>query len=98
METISEQEFIKLCDGIYDDLHQVHEWNPSLSRRDAFLWMLLGSLVSLLSVPILEQPSVYDPSKSDPYLLAVLEVLAGRCEGSFDPTDYLSRVLGQIEE
>ena len=96
IELMSESEFIRLCDEILIDIERVQSWNPTLSKRDAFLWMLLGTLVSLPSVPILEQPSVYDPSLPDPYLHAVLEVLAGRCKDSFDPTLYLCAALSRI--
>ena len=97
MSTISEQEFRKLCDDIYADRQQVYAFNPNVSRREALLWMLLGCLVSLLSIPILEQPSVYGGSSSDPYGDAVCEVLKDHMEAAFDPKTYLLELSERIE-
>jgi len=96
MTTISEMEFKRLCDDIYADRRQVYAFNPNVSRREALLWMLLGCLVSLLSIPILEQPSVYGGG-SDPYEDAVCEVLKDRTEPAFDPGSYLLGLSERIE-
>jgi hypothetical protein len=92
LDKISEIEFLRLCNGILSDLDEIRNLNPSLSDRDVFHWMLLGTLVSLLSIPILEQPSVFNPSSADPYYDAVVEVLKGRCEPPFDPADHLRKI------
>jgi hypothetical protein len=89
-QTISEEEFSRMCINICKDIDQIRSWNPSLSTRDAFLWMLLGCLVSFLSVPILDQPSVYNPKAHDPYLDAVLAVLRDRTNPLFDPRAQLA--------
>ena len=97
MSTISEKEFKKLCDEIYADRFEIYEFNPNVSRREALLWMLLGCLVSLLSIPILEQPSVYNGSSADPYGDAVREVVLAHTDASFDPDDYLLELSRKIE-
>jgi hypothetical protein len=94
--TISEQEFRKLCDDIYADRFQIYAYNPNVSRREALMWMLLGCLVTLLSIPILEQPSAYGGTSDDPYGDAVCEVLQNRMERDFDPQIYLDELSGKI--
>jgi hypothetical protein len=98
MSTISEEEFGKLCEDIYADRFLTYSFNPNVSRREALLWMLLGCLVSLLSVPVLEQPSIYDGASEDPYADAVREVLKDRMEPRFDPQPYLLELSARVEE
>lgn len=98
METITEQEFKNLCDDIYRDRAEIYPFNPNVSQREALLWMLLGTLVSLLSVPILEQPSVYNSTNSDPYGSAVVELLKHRALPAFDPKIYLTELFQNLEE
>lgn len=98
MSTISEREFKKLCDDLYADRFLIYTYHPNASdRREALLWMMLGCLVSLLSVPLLEQPSVYGGTGPDPYGDAVLEVLHGRMEPAFDPQPYLVELSRRLE-
>jgi hypothetical protein len=97
MNTITEYEFKTLCDRIYNERHEIYPLNPNVSRREAFLWMLLGTLVSFLSVPILEQPSVYNTSNSDPYGAAVVELVRQRASPAFDPEIYLRRIEERLD-
>ncbi|HEX8775393.1 MAG TPA: hypothetical protein VF735_17620 [Pyrinomonadaceae bacterium] len=97
MSTISEQEFKKLCDDVYADRFQIYAFNPNASRREALLWMILGCLLTLLSVPVLEQPSAYGGASDDPYGDAIIEVLKDRRETDFDPQTYLGELSGRIE-
>jgi hypothetical protein len=97
MTTISEKDFKKLCDDIYMDRWQIYAFIPNVSRREALLWMLLGCLVSLLSIPILEQPSVYNGSSADPYGDAIREVVLAHTDMGFDPGDYLLELSRKIE-
>lgn len=99
MSTISEAEFKRLCEDIYADRFLIYTYHPNAgSRREALLWMMLGCLVSLLSVPLLEQPSVYGGASADPYGEAVMEVLNGRMEPRFDPQAYLDELSRRIED
>jgi hypothetical protein len=97
MSTISAEEFEKLCRDIFADRCQIYSFNPNASRREALLWMLLGCLVSLLSVPILDQPSVYGGSRTDPYADAICELLQSRMDPAFDPRIYLAELSEQLE-
>jgi hypothetical protein len=97
METITEQAFMKLCDDVYRDRHDIYPLNPNVSHREALLWMLLGNLVSLLSIPILEQPSVYGGVNSDPYGTAVIEVVTQRAAAAFDAKLYITTLSEKLE-
>lgn len=96
MSTITAQEFEKICEGIYADRRQIYRFNPNMSRRDAILWMLLGCLLSLLSIPIPEQPGD-DGTSPDPYGDAVREVLRSRMRPAFDPQVYIDELTGKVE-
>ena len=97
METITEQEFKKFCNEIYRDRDEIYSFNPNVSHREALLWMLLGTLVSYLSVPILEQPSVYGTTNSDPYGMAVIELVRRRALPAFEPEIYLADLTEKLE-
>ena len=97
METISEQEFKKLCDDIYLERGEICAFNPNMSRREALLWMLAGCLVSLLSVPVVEQPGASGASTSDPYGDAVMQLLWERTSPVFDPKIYLTELTEKLE-
>ncbi|HEV7860820.1 MAG TPA: hypothetical protein VGO91_19525 [Pyrinomonadaceae bacterium] len=91
------QEFEKLCRDIYADRRQIYSFNPNVSHREALLWMLLGCLVSLLSVPILDQPSVYGGSRTDPYADAICELLKPRMNPAFNPRIYLDELTEKLK-
>lgn len=96
--TISEAEFVKLCADVYADRHQIYHFNPNAPRREALLWMITGCLVSLLSVPILEQPSVYNNASADPYLDAIRQLLHERTAPPFDPQPHLPALERKLDE
>jgi hypothetical protein len=97
METISEQEFKKLCEDIFADRREIYAFNPNMSHREALLWMLAGCLVSLLSVPVDEQPGAFGADTSDPYGDAVVLLLAKRAATAFDPKIYLNRLTEKLD-
>ena len=96
MSTITEAEFQQLCADIYTDRRQIYAFNPSMSRRDALLWMLTGSLLSLLSIPILEQPSTYG-SSPDPFGDAIREILLRHARPAFDPQKHIDELTRRVE-
>lgn len=95
--TISQAEFIKLCDDIYADRQQLYEFNPGMSKRDAVLWMLLGCLISLLSVPVAEQASAGDKQSADPYGDAIRKILQTRVQPHFDPRTHLAELSDKLK-
>ncbi|MBV9211103.1 MAG: hypothetical protein JOZ52_10765, partial [Acidobacteria bacterium] len=70
MNTISEQEFEQLCEDIFRDRREIYAFNPSMKRSEVLCWMLLGCLITLLSVPEAEEPQA-----SASYADAVVELL-----------------------
>lgn len=96
MPTISEAEFRQLCADIYADRLQIYEFNPHASRRDALLWLLLGCLLSLLSVPDEEMPDATQGS-SDPYGDAIREILRGRMQPPFAADEHMAALAQQAE-
>jgi hypothetical protein len=93
---ISEAQFKKLCDDVYRDRHQIYGFNPSMSKRDALFWLILGSVYSLLSIPVLYQPGGIDPNSDDPYGDAICELLQGRMKEPFDARAYLEGLAKRI--
>lgn len=87
---ISEQEFKRLCDDVYLDRRQIHAFNPSASEEAAVLWMLAGCLISLLDVPLWEQPSGRGGTSAEAYREAIHELLQTRMEPIFDSRIYLA--------
>lgn len=98
MDTVSEQEFKKLCEDVYADRDSIYSYIPVLSEREALLWMLLGCLVGLLSVPEHEQPSAFVEASEDPYADAICELLQGRMQPDFNPNPYLEELSKRLEE
>ena len=98
VETISEAEFEKLCDEIYRDRFEIYDFNPSATKREAVLWMLLGCLISLLSINDAKLQSLVDSScAEDPYGEAVCKLLRERGEPSFDPRPFVEELSKRVE-
>ena len=95
---ISEEQFRKLCEDVYTDRDLIYSYIPGLSQRDALLWMLLGCMVSLLSVPAHEQPNVYTGESEDPYGDAICQFLQARAQTAFNPRPYLEELSKRLEE
>ncbi len=96
--SITESEFIKICDDIYADRWQIYEFNPHMKRGEALLWMLAGCLISLLSIPVNELTSADDSAGTDPYGQAIGDILRRRAQPPFDPQPHLFRLLKRIDE
>lgn len=93
---ISEGQFKKLCDDVYLDRHQIYKFNPGMSHRDALLWLILGSVYSLLSIPVIYQPSSINPTSDDPYGDVICELLQGRMKEPFDARAHLEMLKKKI--
>ncbi len=97
--SISETEFIKLCDDIYADRQRIYDFNPNMQPTEALLWMLTGCLISLLSIRAHELPGAEDGNAgTDPYGQAIREIIHQRMQPPFDPQPHLVRLLKRIEE
>jgi hypothetical protein len=98
VETISESELRRVCDEIHRDRFQVYEFNPTASRRNAVLWMLLGCLISLLSIEDAELQALSPASSEDPYGEVVRRLLEMRAENGFDPRTIVEELLKRVED
>lgn len=97
LETISKEEFQRLCDEIYVDRLRIHEFNPNLSRREAVLWMLMGCLISLLSVTDEELERLAAEPGQDTYGHLVGRLVRTHAAPPFDPSPCLERLSKSVE-
>lgn len=89
MSEISEQEFARICDGIYEDRASICKHNPIGTQEETLLWMLLSCLLSYLSVSELETPCFTGTPTAETYRQAILFVLKDRKADDFDAEKYL---------
>ncbi len=98
VSAITEQEFRRLCDDLYAGREDVYPLSPSMSKREALLWMLYGSLVSLLDVPADYQPPLTPETSADPYFYAICDLLPRHMEPPFDAGAILAEFLEKLED
>ncbi|MET0753396.1 MAG: hypothetical protein ABWZ66_08485 [Pyrinomonadaceae bacterium] len=89
MSKISEQEFARICDGIYEDRASIYKHNPIGTQEETLLWMLLSCLLSYLSVSEIETPCFTGMPTAETYRQAILFVLKDRKAESFDAEKHL---------
>jgi hypothetical protein len=86
---ISEKEFARICDGIYEDRESIYKHNPIGTREETLLWMLLSCLISYMSLSELETPCFTGIPTAETYRQAILFILKDRKTGEFDAEKYL---------
>ncbi len=92
MTKISEAEFARICDGIYEDRAEICRHNPIGTPQETLLWMLLGVLISYLNLPEIETPCFNGMPTAETYREAILHVLRIRMSEKFDPKNYLNQL------
>ena len=92
MTKISEKEFARICDGIYEDRESIFRHNPIGARQETLLWMLLSVLVSYLSLSEIETPCFNGKPTAETYRQAILFVLRDRKTEDFDAEEYLVKL------
>ena len=93
MTTISEAEFARLCNGIYEDRESIIKHNPLGTRDEILLWMLLSCLVTYLSLDEIETPCFTGKPDADTYKKAIVFVLADRKINDFAVEAYLGKLI-----
>ncbi|MGI8641088.1 MAG: hypothetical protein ACR2MG_14230 [Pyrinomonadaceae bacterium] len=93
MTTISEQEFERICRGIKEDRETIWKHNPIGTREEILLWMLLGCLVSYLSLAEIETPCFNGKPDAETYRNAILFVLEDGKTTNFDAEKYLNELI-----
>ncbi len=82
-----------MCEGIYEDRELICKHNPIGSREETLLWMLLGCLISYLSLPEIETPCFTGKPNAETYGNAIIFVLENRKSEDFGAEVYLNRLL-----
>ncbi len=92
MTKISENEFAKICRGIYEDREIIYKHNPIGTQEETLLWMLMSCLHSYLSLTELETPCFNGKPDADTYRDAVLFILKDKKKEVFDAEIYLNKL------
>ncbi len=97
MTKISEAEFAKICEGIYEDRKIIIKHNPFGTNEEILLWMLLSILISYLSLAEKEIPCFPNSTNLETYWQAILFILKDRKIGDFETEKYLEIFLLKCE-
>ncbi len=89
MTTITESEFARICEGVYEDRETIIKHNPLGPNEEILLWMLLSCLISYLNLAEIEIPCFNGKPDADTYRNAIQFVLAERRSDNFDLEKYL---------
>ena len=89
----SEQEFARLCEGIYEDREKIWKHNPIGAMDETLLWMLLSVLNSYLSLSDIETPCFTGLPTVETYHQAILFVINDRKIDNFDAETYLEKLV-----
>ncbi|MGI8543658.1 MAG: hypothetical protein ACR2MD_09310 [Aridibacter sp.] len=93
MSKISEQEFAKICRGIYEDRKIIRRHNPiGETMEETLLWMLMSCLHSYLSLTEIETPCFNGIPNAETYKQAILFILKDRKIEDFDAEKYLEEL------
>ncbi len=93
MSKISEQEFARICEGIYEDRESIFRHNPIGTPEETLLWMLLSCLISYLSLSEIETPCFNGKPDAETYRNAILFILKDRKTENFDAAEYLANLV-----
>ena len=92
MTRISELEFARICNDIYEDRESIIKHNPLGSREEILLWMLLSCLVTYLSLTEIETPCFTGKPDAVTYRDAIQFILRDRMAEKFDAVAYLEKL------
>lgn len=92
MTKISEQEFARICEGIYEDREAICRHNPIGTRAEILLWMLLSCLIGYLNLTEIETPCFTGMPTAETYRDAILFILKNRKSDEFEAANYLDKL------
>lgn len=92
MNEISEEKFAEICEKIRVEREIICKHNPIGTTEETLLWMLLGILVSYLSLSEIETPCFTGKPTAETYRQAILFVLKDRKTADFDAEKYLEKL------
>lgn len=89
---VTETEFQRIVDGIYDDRVSIVTHNPIGTPAETLLWMLMSCLVSYLSLTDSETPCFTGRPDAETYREAIRFIIRGHAAESFDVESHLDRL------
>jgi len=89
---MSEAEFARICEGIYEDRESIIKHNPLGTREEILLWMLLSCLVSYLSLTEIETPCFTGKPDAATYRNAILFIMKDHKTEDFAEQLYLEKL------
>lgn len=92
MTTITEAEFARICNGIYEDRASIIKHNPLGTDDEILLWMLLSCLVVYLNLTDTETPCFTGTPDVETYNNAIYFVLKDRRVEDFDVAVHLTKL------
>ncbi len=92
MNEISEEKFAEICEKIRSDREIICKHNPIGTVEETLLWMLLGVLISYLSLSEIETPCFTGKPTAETYRQAILFILKDRKTADFDAEKYLEKL------
>jgi hypothetical protein len=92
MNQISEEEFARLCNGIFEDREIIYKHNPIGTREETLLWMLLSVLISFLSLSEQETPCFTGVPTAETYRTAINFILRNGMNPPFGAEKYLKKL------
>ena len=93
MATISEQDLARICQDIREDREDIWKHNPIGTQEEILLWMLLGCLISYLSLEEIETPCFNGKPDLETYHNAILFVLKDRKTINFNAEKYINKLI-----
>jgi hypothetical protein len=93
MTKVSEQEFSRICRGIFEDRETIIRHNPIGTNEETLLWMLLSILISYLSLSEIETPCFTGMPTAETYRQAILFILKDRKTEEFDAELYINDLI-----
>ncbi len=94
MTEITEQEFARICRGIYEDRESICRHNPIGTCEETLFWMLLSCLISYLSLAEIETPCFTGMPTAETYREAILFILKSK-KVDFGAEKYLDSLIKQ---
>ena len=95
MPKITEAEFARISEGIYNDRELIIKNNPIGTREETLLWMLMSCLVSYLSLDDSQTPCFTGRPDRDTFREAIRYMLGNHSATNFEPEPYLDRLSGE---
>jgi hypothetical protein len=93
MTRITRDEFERLCKGIIADRDSIVKHNPIGTEAETLHWMLLGVLISYLSLSEIETPCFNGVPTLETYRDAIRYVIGARRADDFEVDPYLDKLV-----